>query len=144
MAEPTETPVASDLASKTAPAEGDVLEAMKDVVDPELGINVVDRLADHEVGQHRGGRLRDRAPLRVVRDVLDDAVDDMDAERHLVAAGRVHVVHLDVVRLPQSLVVGVAVVVEDDLLVQRIAHAAQNSWTRWIPSSSASISASVL
>ena len=38
MAEPTETPVVE----KTKPADEDVLEAMKDVVDPELGINVVD------------------------------------------------------------------------------------------------------
>ena len=38
MAEPTETPVAT----RTKPADEDVLEAMKDVVDPELGINVVD------------------------------------------------------------------------------------------------------
>ena len=38
MAEATETPVGV----KTKPADEDVLEAMKDVVDPELGINVVD------------------------------------------------------------------------------------------------------
>jgi len=35
------TPTAGE-APKAVPAEGDVLEAMKDVVDPELGINVVD------------------------------------------------------------------------------------------------------
>jgi metal-sulfur cluster biosynthetic enzyme len=42
MAEPTETPVGTDTAVKTKPADEDVMEAMKDVVDPELGINVVD------------------------------------------------------------------------------------------------------
>ena len=36
-----ETPTAADRAVEL-PAEDDVLEAMKDVVDPELGINVVD------------------------------------------------------------------------------------------------------
>jgi metal-sulfur cluster biosynthetic enzyme len=39
MAEATETPVSTP---KTRPSEDDVMEAMKDVVDPELGINVVD------------------------------------------------------------------------------------------------------
>ncbi len=38
MSEPTETPVQE----RAKPSEDDVLEAMKDVVDPELGINVVD------------------------------------------------------------------------------------------------------
>ena len=38
MADATETPVAD----KAKAADEDVLEAMKDVVDPELGINVVD------------------------------------------------------------------------------------------------------
>jgi metal-sulfur cluster biosynthetic enzyme len=38
-----ETPTAGDqTAAATLPTEDDVVEAMKDVVDPELGINVVD------------------------------------------------------------------------------------------------------
>ena len=36
-----ETPTAADQ-PKSLPSEDDILEAMKDVVDPELGINVVD------------------------------------------------------------------------------------------------------
>ena len=36
-----ETPTAAD-APRTLPSEDDITEAMKDVVDPELGINVVD------------------------------------------------------------------------------------------------------
>jgi metal-sulfur cluster biosynthetic enzyme len=41
-AEPVlETPTAAD-APKATPSDDDVVEAMKDVVDPELGINVVD------------------------------------------------------------------------------------------------------
>jgi metal-sulfur cluster biosynthetic enzyme len=39
MSEPTTTPTG---ASSTAPTVDDVFEAMHDVVDPELGINVVD------------------------------------------------------------------------------------------------------
>ncbi len=39
MSEATETPTA---VVKTKPLEDDIIEAMKDVVDPELGINVVD------------------------------------------------------------------------------------------------------
>ena len=35
------TPTAADVV-KTKPLEDDIIEAMKDVVDPELGINVVD------------------------------------------------------------------------------------------------------
>jgi metal-sulfur cluster biosynthetic enzyme len=38
MSEATETP----MAARTKPSDDDVMEAMKDVVDPELGINVVD------------------------------------------------------------------------------------------------------
>ena len=47
-------------------------------------------------------------------------VGDVHAQRHLVTAGRVDVVHLGLERLPQPLVVGVAVVVQDDLLVEGI------------------------
>ena len=70
------------------------------------------RLADHQVGHHRGARLADRAAERVVGDVLDHllAVDVLqaDPQRHLVAAGRVDVVHLGVKGIPQPLVVRVA------------------------------------
>ena len=55
-------------------------------------------------------------------DTSDDrAVDpavEVDAQGDLVAARRVHVVHLGLEGLPQPAVVRVAVVVEDDLLVQ--------------------------
>ena len=48
MTENTETEVAADLTASTAdtaeltPEQEDLLEALRDVVDPELGINVVD------------------------------------------------------------------------------------------------------
>ena len=41
MTDQTTTPTALD-SPTSLPAEDDVIEAMKDVVDPELGINVVD------------------------------------------------------------------------------------------------------
>ena len=85
---------------------------------------LVDRLADDQVAHHRRAGLADRAAERVVGQVLHHglAVDVLegDPQRHLVAADRVDVVHLGVKRLPQPLVVGVAVVVQDDLLVQRL------------------------
>jgi metal-sulfur cluster biosynthetic enzyme len=42
MAEATETPTTEKVVLTTKPADEDVIEAMRDVVDPELGINVVD------------------------------------------------------------------------------------------------------
>jgi metal-sulfur cluster biosynthetic enzyme len=43
MGEPTTTPTAASAGTPTtAPSVDDVIEAMHDVVDPELGINVVD------------------------------------------------------------------------------------------------------
>jgi hypothetical protein len=53
-----------------------------------------------------------------------DSGDHVAVQRHpqpdLVAAGRVHVMHLDVIRLREARMVRVAVVVQDDLLVQRV------------------------
>ena len=45
---------------------------------------------------------------------------EVDADGDLVAAGRVDVVHLGLEGVAQSLVVGVLVVVQDDLLVQGV------------------------
>jgi metal-sulfur cluster biosynthetic enzyme len=42
MSEPTTTPTGTSTGTSTAPTVEDVFEAMHDVVDPELGINVVD------------------------------------------------------------------------------------------------------
>ena len=112
---------------------------------------LVDRLADHQVGQHGRRGLRDRAAERVVRHVLHHTVGQVDAQRHLVATGRVHVVHLGLVGVAQALVVGVLVVVQDDLLVQRVElgrHLSQLNlkyervYSR--PSTNASISAGVV
>ena len=51
---------------------------------------------------------------------VDDPAVEVDAQRHLVTTGRVDVVHLGLERVAESLVVGVLVVVQDDLLVQRV------------------------
>ncbi len=48
------------------------------------------------------------------------SVVQVHPQRHLVTAGRVDVVHLGLERLPQARVVRVAVVIEDDLLVERV------------------------
>ena len=48
------------------------------------------------------------------------AVGEVHAQRDLVAAGRVDVVHLGLERVAQSRVVRVLVVVQDDLLVERV------------------------
>ena len=76
MAEPTETPVASDLAAKTAPAEGDVLEAMKDVVDPELGINVVDLGLVYGVQVHEDATATLDMTLTSAACPLTDVIED--------------------------------------------------------------------
>ena len=41
MSDAVETPTVAD-DPKTKPSEEDVIEAMKDVVDPEIGVNIVD------------------------------------------------------------------------------------------------------
>ena len=60
---------------------------------------ILEGTPDHQLGHHRRGRLPDRAAQTLVGDVLDDAVLDAHANGHLVAAGRVDVVRLSVVRL---------------------------------------------
>ena len=66
---------------------------------------------------------------------------DLDAEGDLVAARRVHVVHLGLVGLAQPLVLRVLVMVQDDLLVHRVElHEAtpKNSCARRTPATRAS------
>ena len=76
MAEPTETPTASDLATKTKPADGDVLEAMKDVVDPELGINVVDLGLVYGVQVHEDSTVTLDMTLTSAACPLTDVIED--------------------------------------------------------------------
>ena len=72
-------------------------------------ITEVDGLADRAA--HRRRRRRRRH---------EPSPSTLHPQGDLVAARRVDVVHLGVERLPQALVVRVAVVVQDDLLVQRL------------------------
>src|SRR5712692_1003657 len=109
------------------------------------------RAADEQVTQHRDAGLADRAAERVVRDVgdglLSPGVLQADPERHLVATGRVDVIHLSVERLPQAPVVRVTVVIQDDLLVHglELHHTAPKKFcTAFIPWASASTSSAVL
>ena len=76
-------------------------------------------------------------------DVLEDAVADAHAQGDLVATGGVDVVDLGVERLAQTLVVGAAVVVQDDLLVHRLHVHRKNLLTCSSPSTSASTSPGV-
>ena len=87
--------------------------------------------------------------LTVVGDVLDRCVvrRDRDAQGHLVAAGRVDVVHLGTEWLTQATTVRMFVVIQDHLLVHLL-HPHQRTpkklWALTIASTSASTSAVVL
>src|SRR3954470_22437434 len=106
------------------------------------------RLADHQVRHHRRRRLADRAAHAAVRDALDGLAVELDPERDLVPAGRVHVVHLHVVRVREARVVRAAVVIQDDLLVEAVElhyqSTLKNDRTNPSPSTSASISSGVV
>ena len=82
------------------------------------GQRLVDRLADHQLVQHAGRGLADRAAHALVRDVGDLAVDEVHPQVDLVATGRVDVADLRLVRLPQAAPARLLVVVQDDLLVE--------------------------
>ena len=51
----TRAPVSTDSPSGEAPSEDEVLEALKSVIDPELGINIVDLGLVYEVDIAEGG-----------------------------------------------------------------------------------------
>src|SRR4029077_14437789 len=119
------------------------------------GQGVADRLADDQVAQDRHAGLADRAAQRVPGEVGHDrfgtGVLQRDPQGHLVTAGRVHVPGLGVVGVTQALVMRVPVVIEDDLLVQRLQlhlpspHATWKNRCAWrIPSASASTSSRVV
>src|SRR5206468_7947462 len=107
---------------------------------------LADRLADDEVAHHRCRGLADRAALALPAELGDRAVGQPHAQGHLVAAGRVDVVHLGVERLGQPAVVRVLVVIEDDLLVHALHRGghANTSRTLLTPRTSASTSSVVV
>ena len=52
---PTHAPLSTEERSTEAPSEDEVLEALKSVIDPELGINIVDLGLVYEVDIAEGG-----------------------------------------------------------------------------------------
>jgi metal-sulfur cluster biosynthetic enzyme len=73
MAEATETPTT---APKTKPSDEDVLEAMRDVVDPELGINVVDLGLVYGVHVHEDVTVTLDMTLTSAACPLTDVIED--------------------------------------------------------------------
>ena len=75
MSEAVQTPTAAD-APKANAAEGDVIEAMKDVVDPELGINVVDLGLVYGAQVHDDGTCTLDMTLTSAACPLTDVIED--------------------------------------------------------------------
>ena len=103
--------------------------------------DLLDRHPDQLLRGDRRGRLRDRAALAVEAEVLDAAVLDDDVHAQLVAAERVVVVPLEVVRLELAEVPRVLVVLEDVVAVQSV-HRYSSNTSRALPSASTSRSTS--
>jgi metal-sulfur cluster biosynthetic enzyme len=70
-----ETPTAGDRA-RTVATEDDVVEAMKDVVDPELGINVVDLGLVYGSQVHEDGAITLDMTLTSAACPLTDVIED--------------------------------------------------------------------
>ena len=87
---------------------------------------LVDRLAGEALVHHARRCLRDRAPLACVGDVshAGDAIDvlEMHPQVDLVPARGVDVMHLGLEGFAQAFAHRIAIVVEDDLLVQVFHH----------------------
>ncbi len=105
----------------------------------------LDVTTDDEIGQNRGTGLADGASGAVVGHIGHGVAVELDPQRNFVAARRIDVVHLNVIRLPQAFVVRLAVVVEDDLLVHRFElHQPKNLFAFSSPTTNASISDGVV
>src|SRR5215211_4514238 len=75
-------------------------------------------MADDKIGHHRGRRLGDRTPQRLVRHVSHCVPVQAYPQPHFVATGGIDVVDFGVVRLSKSTVMLAAVVIKNDLLVE--------------------------
>ena len=95
------------------------------------------------LGQHRRGRLRDRAAAALEADVLDRLAvgGELDRDRDLVAAERVLALGVRVGVLDQPVAPRVLVVVEDDLAVH-VLHQAPGSIRRTAPCARRTLAAS--
>src|SRR5690242_20180736 len=111
---------------------------------------VSDAAPDDLVGEHRSRRLADRTALTVVGDVghLLSVVGQRDPQRHLVAAGGIHLKRLALIRLAQPSMVGMLVVIEDHFLIQLVqshGHSLPKNSAAWrTPATRRSTSSSVL
>src|SRR5213078_426139 len=116
-------------------------------VDEPFAVEVGDlpeRHPDVLLGGDRRRCLRDRAALPVEAQVGDLSVLDADVNAHLVAAQRVVVVGLEVVRLELAEVPRPLVVLEDVVAVQVVHQTLKTSRARATESSSASTSSATL
>src|SRR5690606_15128156 len=113
----------------------------------EQGLGLLLGLADQGPGHQRGGGDRYGAAGAVEADVADDAaLVGLEVERDLVAAQRIAALRLAIRAGDLAAVTRVAVVIEDDLLVEvlQVAHRLNISMTLPMPSASRSISSLVL
>src|SRR4029079_4733332 len=79
------------------------------------------RLSLHEIAQHRGRRLADRAASAVEADLLDHvAVAEPDRDQDLVSTERVLTLRERIGRVEQPVVPRVLVVIEDELPIQLV------------------------
>lgn len=74
-----ETPTAAD-AAKIPAVEADIIEAMKDVVDPELGINVVDLGLVYGAQVHADNTVTLDMTLTSAACPLTDVIEDQTAQ----------------------------------------------------------------
>src|SRR5207249_2033917 len=97
--------------------------------------------------QHRGRGLADRAAAAGELDVVDRlaVLAELDEDRDLVAAERVHALGLRVGILEDAVPARVLVVIENDFSVEVFCHGYPRSlWAFWMPSTSRSISSRIV
>ena len=84
---------------------------------------------DHELGEHRGRGLRDRATAALETDLLDRLAvgGELDRDRHLVAAERVQALSLRVGVVDQPMAARALVVIQDDLPIHLVEFAAAHA-----------------
>jgi hypothetical protein len=119
-------------------------DQLVEALEERLGLGL--GLALDHLGHQRGRGHRDGAAAALEGGVLDDAVLQREVDGDLVAAERVVAARLAVRVLGRAEVPRLAVMVEDDLLVEvaQLGHQPKISFTLARPSASASISSNRL